>query len=338
MSLSRRLFLKNGAITLASVGMAGFGPSFLRSTVLADTTAQKRKKTLICIFQRGAADGLNIVVPHGDRDLYTHRPGFAINRPSGSDPQAALDLDGFFGFHPALAPFMPIYKEGHLAAIQACGSPDGTRSHFDAQDYMEAGTPGSKRVPGGWLSRAVLACPEDRAKLSAFRAVAMGCDNGLPLSLQGDAGALAIPDLANFGIGLKNLKGKQSAQAVAQTGAVDGFESIYTSAVGDVLHGTGTESFEAIAALNKLSRRQLCPREQCEISQRPLWPITDADRPTRESRCRRRGRLRRNRWLGHPHPAARPADQQLQGLQPSHFRTVLRPRRPDERRRDPNHE
>ena len=78
MSISRRLVLKNGAISLASIGMAGFGPSFLRSTVLADTTAGKRKKTLICIFQRGAADGLNIVVPHGDPYLYTHRPGFAL--------------------------------------------------------------------------------------------------------------------------------------------------------------------------------------------------------------------------------------------------------------------
>lgn len=259
MSISRRLFLKNGAISLASIGMAGFGPSFLRSTVFADTTAQKRKKTLICIFQRGAADGLNIVVPHGDSNLYTHRPGFAIARPSASDPQAALDLDGFFGLHPALAPFLPIFKDGHLAPIQACGSPDGTRSHFDAQDYMEAGTPGSKRDPGGWLSRAVLACPEDRAKLSAFRAVAMGCDNGLPLSLQGDAGALAIPDLASFGIGLKNLRGKQGPQSAAQSGAVDGFESIYTSAVGDVLHGTGQESFEAIAALKKLSPGSYVP-------------------------------------------------------------------------------
>jgi uncharacterized protein (DUF1501 family) len=253
MSLTRRLFLKNGALSLASIGMAGFGPSFLRTTALGQTTAQKRKKTLICIFQRGAADGLNIVVPHGDRDLYTHRPGFAIARPSRTDPQSALDLDGFYGLHPALAPFLPIYKDGHLAPIQACGSPDGTRSHFDAQDYMEAGTPGDKKYADGWLSRAVLACPEDRAKISAFRALAMGCDNGLPRSLQGDCGALAIPDLATFGIGVKNLNGKPAAVSAGQTGAVDGFESIYTSAVGDVLHGTGQESFEAIAALNRLT-------------------------------------------------------------------------------------
>ncbi len=212
MSISRRLFLKNGAFALASIGVGPmFGPTFLRSTAFGETTSQKRKKTLICIFQRGAADGLNIVVPHGDPNLYTHRGGFAVARPSKSDAQSALDLDGFFGLHPALASFLPIFKDGHLAAIQACGSPDGTRSHFDAQDYMEAGTPGDKRAPGGWLSRAVLACPEDRAKLASggpFRAVAMGCDNGLPLSLQGDLGALAIPDLASFGIGIKNLKGK----------------------------------------------------------------------------------------------------------------------------------
>src|SRR5471030_1316710 len=105
MSISRRLFLKNGAIALASVGMGPlFGPTFLRSTAFGQTTAQKRKKVLICIFQRGAADGLNIVVPHGDRDLYTHRGAMAIARPSRTDLQSALDLDGFFGLHPALAP------------------------------------------------------------------------------------------------------------------------------------------------------------------------------------------------------------------------------------------
>jgi uncharacterized protein (DUF1501 family) len=263
MSISRRLFLKNGAMALASVGFAPmFGPTFLRSTAFGETTAQKRKKVMICIFQRGAADGLNIVVPHGDRDLYTHRPGLAIARPSKTDAQSALDLDGFFGLHPALAPFLPIFKDGHLAAIQACGSPDGTRSHFDAQDFMEAGTPGEKRYADGWMSRAVLACPEDRAKLeqgnSPFRAVAMGCDNGLPRSLQGEIGALAIPDLTQFGIGLKNLKGRQGLSG-GQSGVVDGFESIYDDAVGDVLHGTGKESFEAIAALKKINPGSYVP-------------------------------------------------------------------------------
>jgi len=264
MSISRRLFLKNGALALASVGLSPmFGPTFLRSTALGQTTAAKRKKILICIFQRGAADGLNIVVPHGDANLYSLRPGFALARPSRTDPQSALDLDGFFGLHPALASFLPIFKEGHLAAVQACGSPDATRSHFDAQDFMEAGTPGDKRHADGWLTRAVLACPEDRAKLaqaseSPFRAIAMGCDNGLPRSLQGDAGALAIPDLNEFGIGLKNLKGR-GMPAASQAGVVGGFESIYDDAVGDVLHGTGKESFEAIAALKRINPASYVP-------------------------------------------------------------------------------
>jgi uncharacterized protein (DUF1501 family) len=277
MDITRRVFVKNGAIALASVGMEPvLGPMFLRQTAFAtETSAQKRQKTLICIFQRGAADGLNIVVPHGDPDLYRHRPSLAIQQPKvGSALASAIDLDGFFGLHPALAPFVPIYKSGHLAAIHACGSPDSTRSHFDAQDYMESGAPGNKRVADGWMARTVLACPEDRAKLAAsaaspFRAVAIGGDHGLPRSLQGEAGALAIPDLHSFGIGVKGLagggrgNGKNAARrtmdvagaapARAPSTVVDGFETLYDSAVGDALHGTGKESFEAIAVLNKLT-------------------------------------------------------------------------------------
>jgi uncharacterized protein (DUF1501 family) len=278
MDITRRLFLKNGGIALASIGFAPvLGPAFLRQAAFgAEIDAQKRKKTLVCIFQRGAADGLNIVVPHGDPDLYRLRPNLAIPRPSAGKAGTALDLDGFYGLHPALAPFLPIYKSGHLAAIHACGSPDSTRSHFDAQDYMESGTPGSKRVPDGWLSRTVLSCPEDKAKMAAgaspFRAVALGGDHGLPRSLQGDAGALAIPDLKTFGIGLADATGKgngrrkaakagaaadnSAAMAAAmattkQASVVDGFETMYDSTVGDVLHGTGKESFEAIAMLKK---------------------------------------------------------------------------------------
>ncbi len=287
-NVTRRLFLKNGGIALASVGLAPvLGPAFLRTAAFgAETNARKRKKTLICIFQRGAADGLNIVVPHGDADLYRLRPNLAVARPGMGQPgNSALDLDGFFGLHPALAPLLPIYKSGHLAAIHACGSPDSTRSHFDAQDYMEAGTPGSKRAPDGWLSRAVLACPEDRAKLAAatqsgspFRAVAIGGDHGLPRSLQGDAGALAIPDLKAFGIGLAGVGGggrrgalgkprmemAEGATAVAmpahaQSSVVSGFETLYDGAAGDVLHGTGQESFEAIAMLKKATPGNYTP-------------------------------------------------------------------------------
>src|SRR5205814_770896 len=147
-----------------------------------------------------------------------------IKRPGSGTPQnSAIDLDGFFGLHPALAPFVPIYKAGHLAAIQACGSPDTTRSHFDAQDYMKSGAPGNKRVADGWLARTVLACPEDQAKLKAaasspFRAVALGGHHGLPRSLQGDAGALAIPDLQSFGIGTQTAGTEGARRAKAGKG------------------------------------------------------------------------------------------------------------------------
>ena len=262
MKVTRRLFLKNGGVAIASVGlMPVVGPAFLRRAVFAaDATAGKRRKTLVCIFQRGAADGLSMVVPHGDPDLYRLRPALGIPR------SQALDLDGFFGLHPSLESFLPIYKQGHLAIVHACGSPDGTRSHFDAQDYMESGTPGKKSVPDGWLARAVLACPEDRAKMkSPFRAVAIG--GQMPRSLQGDAGALAIPDLRSFGVAeaafasrpARGGKGRKGAgggddgvmTAARPVGPASSFETLYDQAVGDVFHGPGRESFDAIKMLRQ---------------------------------------------------------------------------------------
>src|SRR5258706_5995460 len=111
----------------------------------------KSADVLICIFQRGGADGLNMVVPHGDKDYYAHRASLAIPPPGASD--AAIDLDGFFGLHPALDALKEIWDAQQLAIIHACGSPDPTHSHFDAMDYMELGTPGQKSVAAGWLCR-----------------------------------------------------------------------------------------------------------------------------------------------------------------------------------------
>ncbi len=283
MNVTRRLFLKNGGIAIASVGLAPvLGPGFVHNAVFgAAPTAGKRKKTLICIFQRGAADGLSMVVPHGDPDLYRLRPVLGIPRPLGGKENAALDLDGFFGLHPALAPFAPIYKSGHLAVVHACGSPDTTRSHFDAQDYMESGTPGRKSIASGWLARTVLACPEDRAKGNTpFRAVALG--GALPRSLQGDANALAIPDLRAFGVGDVAMLGGSGGEqrgarrkmaappqpamigrggsiAPAPTTAAGGFEALYDDAVGDVFHGPGRESFAAIKMLRGLNPGRYAP-------------------------------------------------------------------------------
>src|SRR5271157_3175640 len=147
MSVTRRAFLKGGA--MAVVGASAV-PSFLTRSVLAQaTTAQAQGKKLVVIFQRGAADGLNIVVPHREKTYYELRPSIAIPE------NQVIDLDGFFGLHPSLAAFKPLYGQGHLAVVHAAGSPDMTRSHFDAQDYMESGTPGVKSTMDGWLNRAL---------------------------------------------------------------------------------------------------------------------------------------------------------------------------------------
>src|SRR5436190_20060564 len=153
--MRRRVFMKNGALALVTMGL---NPSFLRRSIFAQdlltgaaSRGNARGKVLICLFQRGAADALNVVVPHGEKAYYRLRPNIAIPRPGGAT--GALDLDGFFGLHPSLAPMKPLWDQGILAPIHAVGSPSATRSHFDAQDYMESGTPDAKSTRDGWLNR-----------------------------------------------------------------------------------------------------------------------------------------------------------------------------------------
>src|SRR5947199_1408948 len=152
MAITRRVFLKGGALAIVGTSVV---PSFLtRAVYAAETaTAGPGKKRLVVLFQRGAADGLNIVVPHAEAAYYSMRPSIAIPRPQGSN--GAIDLDGFFGLHPSMDAFKPLWDKGHLAIIHAAGSPDETRSHFDAQDFMESGTPGMKSTEDGWLNRAM---------------------------------------------------------------------------------------------------------------------------------------------------------------------------------------
>src|SRR5919109_3794302 len=164
MAITRRIFLRNSALTV--VGTAAI-PSFLTRAACGVVEPGLRTKRLVVIFQRGAADGLNIVVPHGEQAYYAMRP--SINVPRNS----VLDLDGFFGLHPAMAPLQPVWNQRHLAIVHATGSPDPTRSHFDAQDFMESGTPGVKATDDGWLNRSLHALPESPNK-SAFRAIALG--------------------------------------------------------------------------------------------------------------------------------------------------------------------
>ena len=256
MNLTRRAFLKRGGLALVSVGtMPLWGPSFLQQLVFAsDPSRTGGKKILICIFQRGAVDGLSMVVPYGDPHYYQARPEIAIPEPTQkAGPEGVIDLDGFFGFHPNMSALLPMYKSGHLALIQACGSPSSNRSHFDAQDFMECGVADDKSLRTGWLNRALLECPEDRAKLTPFRAVSM--TSMLPRTLQGDQEALAIPDLKSFGVGSGGV-----VPTAGSMSAANGFEGMYDSAVGDLLHGTGKDAFDAISMLKAADPTKYSPQ------------------------------------------------------------------------------
>ncbi len=224
--ISRRIFIRRGGFALVSLG---FAPSFLARTV--DAAGKVRRKVLVAIFQRGAVDGLNMVVPYGERDYYTSRPTIAIPRP-GSAETSALDLDGFFAFHPRLAPLQELYRRRELAIVHACGSPDSTRSHFDAQDYMETATPGRKATTDGWLNRCLQT--KHAEEHSSFRAVSL--TQQLPRMLQGREAALAINQIGQFAI-----RGSDSMSA--------SFESQYAGASDSVLGGTGREAFDAIKTL-----------------------------------------------------------------------------------------
>ncbi len=246
MKFSRRCFLKSGSV--AMVGMSTI-PAFLQRAVAA--TPMPNKRQLVVLFQRGAADGLNTVVPFAERNYYRLRPSIAIPEPQKGGEAAAIDLDGFFGLHPSLAPLGPIFHKNQLAIVHAAGSPDTTRSHFDAQDFMESGTPGVKSTEDGWLNRAMETMPEEDASL--FRAVAMGAN--LPRVLRGAAPAIALPDVRQF---------KVMAQSPVAEG---GFEAMYAQTVDEALRGTGTETFEAIDLLRKADPAKYQPENGAEYPQ-----------------------------------------------------------------------
>ena len=255
LKLSRRYFLKQGGV--AMVGLSAM-PAFLQRAVAA--TPMPNKKQLVVLFQRGAADGLNIVVPFGESNYYRLRPTIAIPQPKrgGLNPDAAIDLDGFFGLHPSLSPIEPLFHKNQLAIVHAAGSPDPTRSHFDAQDFMESGTPGLKSTEDGWLNRALETVPEENA--SPFRAVAMGPN--LPRMLHGGAPAIALPDLKQF---------KVMAQAPGTGQVVEGgFEAMYSQTVDHALHGTGTETFEAIDILRKIDTSKFPPENGADYPKSPV--------------------------------------------------------------------
>ena len=254
--IERRIFVKEGALALMALGLP---PDFLLQPLLAGTQGLDRKKTLICIFQRGAVDGLSMVVPFGERGYYDSRRTIAIQAP-GSGDGSALDLDGFFGLHPALTPLEELYRRSEMAIVHAVGSPHPTRSHFDAQDFMETGTPGVKSTREGWLNRVLqdTECAEcegrtlqnaaahaadhaagqvSMATVPSLRGVSM--TSALPRVMQGNHPALAIPNLSEFGVHRDDEVGSA-------------FRRLYRTERGDAVSAAAEEAFEAVRALEAI--------------------------------------------------------------------------------------
>jgi uncharacterized protein (DUF1501 family) len=246
--ITRRTLLKAGGCAL--VAYAG-APRFLVRTARA---AEPSGKVLVAVFQRGAVDGLSMVMPHGDPAYAGVRPSIGLQPPRRGESERAVDLDGFFALHPALAPLVPLWERRALAVVHARGSPDTTRSHFDAQDYMESGTPGVKSTPDGWLARAI---GTRSAQATPFRAVAIG--PALPRTLHGDTGALSMQSLDRFDV-----------RAGADTTARQSFEALYEQGVRDLLHGTGRETFDAVKMLKSVQASRIAPANGADYPRAPF--------------------------------------------------------------------
>jgi uncharacterized protein (DUF1501 family) len=240
-TVSRRIFVKSGGLALFSLGL---DPLFLARAAFAGLRPTVRLSdgpTLVCLFQRGAVDGLNMIVPHGDPIYYRERPRIAV---PGKD---VVDLDGYFGLHPRLGALRPLWDNKSLAAIHAIGSPNSTRSHFDAQDYMESGTPGVKATADGWLNRY---CRHDREHQDTpFRAVAFGPQ--LPRILAGSAPSLAVDDLRAFGL--------RAPQEPARDRLTRAFEELYAGSATGLLSSSSQEAFEAVQLLKQVNPAQYQP-------------------------------------------------------------------------------
>jgi uncharacterized protein (DUF1501 family) len=250
--ITRRGFMKNGALALIGTSII---PSFLERSVMAEmTTAAANRKKLVVLFQRGAADGLNIVVPYQEKSYYDMRSSIAIQK------NEVIDLDGFFGLHPSMASFKPLYDQGHLAIVHAAGSPSTSRSHFDAQDYMESGTPDVKITPDGWLNRALQT--EDMAikrNQTAFRAVALGTQ--VPRTLEGPIPAIAVANVADFSV---------AGRGTTTSAISNAFQAMYDESTDSLLHGTGDETFEAVKMLKAANPAQYQPQNGANYPNTPF--------------------------------------------------------------------
>jgi uncharacterized protein (DUF1501 family) len=263
--LTRRVFLRGSAIAVAGVGSA---PSWLAR---AASSGEGKRKILVAIFQRGACDGLNVVVPFAEKRYYELRPTIGIPAPTtgavspgvpagrvgaavagpvisfnpgGPNGQNAIDLDGRFGLNPVLQPLKELWDKQQLAIVEAVGSPDPSRSHFDAQDYMESGTPG-KPSSDGWLNRAL---PPVGPDASPLRAVAVGSQ--LPRTLRGERSAIAVNDARQF------QTGNEDAAAIV--------EQMYATTLDAKLGRTGRDAFAAMKTIRTINQQPYNPSNNAQ--------------------------------------------------------------------------
>ncbi len=247
--LTRRSLLRGSAVVMTG---AGAMPGWLARAAEATDSAGARKKILIAIFQRGAADGLNIVVPFAEKRYYQMRPSIAIAAPgaslnTGPFGGPAIDLDGRFGLNPGLESLKPLWDRKQLAIVEATGSPDPSRSHFDAQDYMESGTPG-KPTSDGWLNRA-LAVPGPET--SPLRAIAMGAQ--LPRTLRGERSAIAVNNTQTFQLANQDTAGI--------------LESMYSATRDSRLGQPGKDAFAAMKMIRTVNQQPYTPAQNAQYQQ-----------------------------------------------------------------------
>ncbi|GEO08977.1 DUF1501 domain-containing protein [Segetibacter aerophilus] len=256
---SRRGFIKSGGLALFGVGMGGVPPFIARA---ADSdkiiTPYKKKKVLVTIFQRGAMDGLMAVTPFTDPFLQAARPTLFMSAAKDQKRVPLIDLDGKFGLHPAMKAFEPFYREKRLAVVHGIGSPNNSRSHFDAQDFMESGTPFRKGTPSGWLNRAIGLLGHDA---TPFRAVSL--TSSMPRSFYGDNPTVAISNLQDFAI---QMKGNPMGANMASKS----FEELYDQAASGLLKETGKESFDAVKMLQKTDVKNYRPENNAVYPASPL--------------------------------------------------------------------
>ncbi|HKG07809.1 MAG TPA: DUF1501 domain-containing protein [Pedobacter sp.] len=246
---SRRGFIKGGGLALFGIGLGGV-PGFLIDAVAGTKPLGlfKRKKIMICIFQRGAMDGLMAVTPFTDPYLKAARPTLFMSAAKAGKNTPLIDLDGRFGLHPSMSAFEQVFRDKRMAIVHGIGSPNTTRSHFDAQDFMESGTPFKKGTESGWLNRAVGLLGHDGA--TPFQGVSL--TSSLPRSFYGDNPAVAISNIQDFNIQVRgNLKGANMAAR--------SFEDLYDQTSSGLLKDTGKESFDAIKMLQKTDIKNYKP-------------------------------------------------------------------------------